>query len=128
MSAERLLIVDDSPLILRILSMILRKAGYEVETATDGDEALEKARHLQPPVIFLDAMMPRKDGYSVARELRRSPDIKRKPYIIMLTALDDRLDHEMARAAGVDEVMVKPFSPADVTERVQRVLARNRAA
>ncbi len=128
MSAEPLLVVDDSPLILRVLTMVLRKAGYNVETATDGDEALEKARRLQPPLIFLDAMMPRKDGYEVARELRRSTDMKRQPYIIMLTALDDKVDHDRARAAGVDEVMVKPFSPTQVAERVREILERARAA
>ena len=128
MSAEPLLVVDDSPLILRVLTMVLRKAGYTVETATDGDEALEKARQLQPPLIFLDAMMPHKDGYQVARELRHSTEMKRQPYIIMLTALDDKLDHDRARAAGVDEVMVKPFSPTEVAERVRQILQRSRAA
>lgn len=128
MSAERLLVVDDSPLILRVLTMILTKAGYAVETATNGEEALEKARRLQPPLIFLDAMMPKKDGYQVARELRESRELARQPYIIMLTALDTPVEHDMARAAGVDEVMVKPFSPAQVTERVSRVLGREQAA
>ncbi len=128
MSAETLLVVDDSPLIVRILSMVLKKAGYNVETASDGEEAIEKAIAVQPSIIFLDAMMPKKDGYEVARELRRNPRLKRQPYIVMLTALDQRWDRERARAEGVDEVMTKPFTPAQVTERVRAILQRERAA
>lgn len=128
MRPETLLVVDDSPLIVRILSMILRKAGYNVETAGDGEEAIQKAIEVQPAIIFLDAMMPKKDGYEVARELRRNPHLKHQPYIIMLTALDQPQDRERAKAEGVDEVMTKPFTPAQVTERIQTILRERRAA
>ncbi len=122
MEENTLLVVDDSPLIQRILSMILRKAGFNVVTASDGEEALEKARKVRPRVIFLDAMMPKKDGYQVAQELRASTEIPEQPYIIMLTALEQPGEKERARAIGVNEVMTKPFSPEEIVDRVKKVV------
>ncbi len=128
MEGNTLLIVDDSPLIQRILSMVLRKAGFNVVVASDGVEALEKVKEVRPRVIFLDAMMPQKDGYQVAQELRANPEIKEQPYIIMLTALEQPGEQERARALGVDEVMAKPFSPEEIIEKAKNALYARKVA
>ncbi len=117
-----ILVVDDSPLIQRMLSLVLQKAGYRVETAQDGEEALAKVRSLHPSLIFLDVMMPKKDGYQVAEEIRSDDSLPRQPYIIMLSALDDKVDQGRARALGVDEFVPKPFSPTDILQRVRSVM------
>ncbi len=121
MQKPTILVVDDSPLILRILSTILQKAGYQVVTAQDGEEAIEKVRDVRPALIFLDVMMPKKSGYEVAREIRTQNGMP-QPRIIMLTALDHDVDVEWARRMGVDEFMPKPFNPSQITQRVEALL------
>ena len=90
MNENLILVVDDSPVILRMLSLTLKKEGYPIATAVNGEEALEQIRKLQPALVFLDAMMPKKDGYQVSQEVRADATLKRQPYIIMLTARKPR--------------------------------------
>jgi len=77
--------VDDEPHLVRSLSFILSKEGYEVVSAVNGEEALQKIRESKPDLMFLDVMMPKKNGYEVCQEIRSSPELK-DIYIIMLTA------------------------------------------
>ncbi len=121
MQKPTILVVDDSPLILRILSTILQKSGYSVVTAQDGEEALHKVQDVHPALIFLDVMMPKKSGYEVAQAIRSRNDVP-QPYIIMLTALDHDVDVEQARRVGVDEFMPKPFNPSQIAQRVADLL------
>jgi len=119
--AKKILIVDDAPFILRSLAFILKKHGYKVITATDGEEALAKIREERPDLIFLDVMMPKKDGYEVCQEVRDSPEMG-NPHIIMLTARGQEADQERGLRLGADEFMTKPFSPSKIIERVKAVL------
>ncbi len=119
--AKKILVVDNEPFIVRSLTFVLKKQGYETVTATDGEEALAKIREERPDLVFLDVMMPKRDGYEVCRQVRASPEMG-NPYIIMLTARGQEADKERGLRLGVDEFMTKPFSPSKVIERAKAVL------
>ena len=123
MSNEKILVVDDEPFILRTLTFVLRKEGYDIATAVNGEEAMAQIRALKPPLVFVDAMMPKKDGYQVSQEVRADPSVEHQPYIIMLTARGQEADREKAERVGIDEFMTKPFSPSKVVARVREILA-----
>lgn len=115
-----ILIADDEPYVLRSLSFVLRKAGYNVETARDGQEALEKIKECRPKVLFLDIMMPKKNGYEVCAELKANPDLN-DIHVIMLSAKGQTSDRQIGMQAGADEYMTKPFSPRQVITRVKEI-------
>ena len=119
--AKKILVVDDAPFIVRSLTFVLKKQGYKTITATDGEEALTKIREEKPDLVFLDVMMPKRDGYEVCQEVRASPEMG-DPYIIMLTARGQETDKERGLRLGANEFMTKPFSPSKVIERVKAVL------
>src|SRR5437870_33598 len=83
--AGPILVIDDEPYILRALSYLLIREGYQVETAADGVDGLARIRELRPPLVFLDIMMPRLNGYEVCQEIKRDPDLA-GTYVIMLSA------------------------------------------
>jgi two-component system response regulator VicR len=116
----RILIVDDEPPIVDVLEYNLKRAGYEVVVARDGEEALLKARREQPDLIVLDLMLPRLDGLEVCRALRRERDVP----IIMLTARDAEIDRVVGLELGADDYVVKPFSVRELMARIKNVLRR----
>jgi two-component system response regulator VicR len=116
----RILVVDDEPPIVDLLSYNLRRANYEVISAQDGEEALAKARQEAPDLIILDLMLPRVDGLEVCRALRRERDVP----IIMLTARDSEVDRVVGLELGADDYVVKPFSVRELMARVKNVLRR----
>ena len=118
--SARILVVDDEPPIVDMLSYNLERANYEVITARDGEEALVKARQEQPDLIILDLMLPRLDGLEVCRALRRERDVP----IIMLTARDSEVDRVVGLELGADDYVVKPFSVRELMARVGSVLRR----
>jgi two-component system response regulator VicR len=118
--SARILVVDDEPPIVDMLSYNLQRANYEVITARDGEEALVKARQEQPDLIILDLMLPRLDGLEVCRALRRERDVP----IIMLTARDSEVDRVVGLELGADDYVVKPFSVRELMARVRSVLRR----
>lgn len=118
--SARILVVDDEPPIVEVLSYNLRRANYEVLIARDGEEALDKARREQPDLIILDLMLPLLDGLEVCRTLRRERDVP----IIMLTARDDEVDRVVGLELGADDYVVKPFSVRELMARVKSVLRR----
>ncbi|MGE4413395.1 MAG: response regulator transcription factor [Candidatus Caldatribacteriota bacterium] len=118
---RRILIADDEPYILRSLSFVLQKEGFEVETACDGEEALEKVRQFKPKILFLDIMMPLEDGYEVCEELRSDPDTK-DIYVIMLTAKGQIIDKKRGLEVGADEYITKPFSPREIVDKVKGII------
>ena len=122
-AAERIVIADDSRTAVTVLAFALTKAGYEVVTATDGVEALERIRETLPRLVILDGMMPRKDGFTVAAEVRADRSIDPQPHIIMVTAEGRDDDRERAVGAGVDDFLTKPFSPSQLIERVRAAFA-----
>ncbi len=122
MVTGKIIVVDDNPAMVRMLTFMLNKRGYETIVAVDGEEALTKIRELKPRLVFLDVMMPKKDGYQVCWEIRNDPTFTHQPYIIMLTARGLAADRKKAEAVGIDEFMTKPFSPSQVEARVQDIL------
>jgi DNA-binding response OmpR family regulator len=116
----KILVVDDEPPIIDVLSYNLRRANYEVVVARDGEQALTQARREQPDLIILDLMLPRLDGLEVCRTLRRECDVP----IIMLTALDAEVDRVVGLELGADDYVVKPFSVRELMARVKNVLRR----
>ena len=120
---RKVLIADDEPDILEILKYNLVNEGYEVITAKDGDEALEKARRNQPDLIILDIMMPKKTGVEVCEILRKQPAFK-DTLIIFLTAINDEGTQIRGLETGADDYISKPISPRVFVSRVNALFRR----
>lgn len=116
-----ILLVDDEPYIIRSLSFVLEREGYWVETARNGEEALQKIRSLRPCLVFLDVMMPVKNGYQVCAEVREDPEIA-DTHIIMLSAKGQQVDRERGLLGGTDEYITKPFSPREIIALVRSIV------
>jgi two-component system alkaline phosphatase synthesis response regulator PhoP len=106
----KILIADDEPDIVEIIRYNLTKEGYEIVTATNGDDAIQKAKLSQPDLIILDIMMPRKNGVEVCEILRAQPAFK-DTVIVFLTALSDESSHVKGLETGADDYISKPVSP-----------------
>ncbi|HRO71979.1 MAG TPA: response regulator transcription factor, partial [Chitinophagaceae bacterium] len=119
----KVLIADDEPDILEILKYNLVVEGYEVITAKDGDEALEKARRTQPDLVVLDVMMPRKTGVEVCQIMRAQPMFK-DTLIIFLTAVNDESSQIRGLETGADDYISKPISPKVFISRVNALFRR----
>jgi two-component system, OmpR family, response regulator RpaB len=115
-----ILVVDDEASIRRILETRLTMVGYTVATACDGEEALECFAAVEPDLVVLDVMMPRRDGYGVLQELRKTSDVP----IVMLTALSEVKDRILGLELGADDYLMKPFSPKELEARIRCVLRR----
>jgi two-component system alkaline phosphatase synthesis response regulator PhoP len=121
--ARKVLIADDEPDILEILKYNLSKEGYQVITAKDGDEALEKAKLTQPDLVVLDIMMPKKTGVEVCEIMRTQPIFK-DTLIIFLTALNDESTQIKGLETGADDYVSKPISPKVFLSRVNALFRR----
>lgn len=121
--ATRVLVADDDRDIRDLVAFKLGQAGFDVDVAEDGATALERTRAGRPALVVLDVMMPGLSGMDVARQLRADADTAQTP-IILLTARAQEADVEAGFAVGVDDYVVKPFSPRELLSRVQAVLAR----
>lgn len=119
----RILIADDEPDILEIISYNLGKEGYEIHTAKDGNEAIEKAKIINPDLIILDVMMPKKTGMEVCQILRTQP-LFQTTLIIFLTALSDEASQIKGLEYGADDYVNKPISPKVLTSRVNALFRR----
>ena len=117
----RIVVADDSRMILELVELSLKREGYEPVLANDGAEALAAIREHEPELVILDGMMPNGDGYEVCRTLRAEQG-DRVPHVILLTAADRPADRERALAAGADELMSKPFSTRALRDRVRELL------
>jgi pilus assembly protein CpaE len=124
--SSRILAVDDSPLILKLIAGVLSPAGYEVHTASSGTEALAQVGEIQPELIILDVTMPGMNGYELCRTLRQMPVAANLP-IIMLTSLDSLENKIKGFEAGADDYMLKPFQAAELRARVEALLLRSSA-
>ena len=118
----KILVVDDEPNILLSLEFLMKHAGFEVRTATDGDAALAAVATEVPDLILLDVMMPRRDGYEVCQAVRENPACARVK-IIMLTAKGREIEREKGMALGADDYIVKPFATQELLGRVRELLA-----
>ncbi len=121
--AKKVLVVDDEPDIREIIQYNLHHEGYEVATASDGDEGLQKVKDLKPDLIILDVMMPRKNGMEVCRILR-AQESYRNTLIIFLTALNDELSHVKGLEYGADDFISKPVSPKVLVSKVNSLFRR----
>lgn len=121
MNEKRILVVDDEPYVIRSLTFVLKKEGYDVSSAADGEETMVKIRESKPDLMFLDVMMPKKNGYQVCQEIKSDPELS-DIYIIMLTAKGQEADREKGLSLGANEFITKPFSPAKVVKRVRGLL------
>jgi DNA-binding response OmpR family regulator len=120
--ADKILVVDDEPNIVLSLEFLMKQAGYQVRTASDGELALEAVAADCPDLVLLDVMMPRKDGYEVCQTIRANPNWQHVK-IIMLTAKGREIEREKGMALGADDYVTKPFATRDVVEKVQELLA-----
>ncbi|WP_404406479.1 response regulator YycF [Jeotgalibacillus malaysiensis] len=120
---KKILVVDDEKPIADILQFNLKKEGYEVHCAYDGDEALEKVEEIKPDLILLDIMLPGRDGMEVCREVRKNYEMP----IIMLTAKDSEIDKVLGLELGADDYVTKPFSTRELVARVKANMRRHQA-
>lgn len=127
MDKRKVLIADDEPDIVEILRYNLEKEGYEVVTAKNGDEALDKARQAQPQLIVLDMMMPKKSGMEVCEILRAQPQYK-DVLIMFLTALSDEATQIKGFGTGADDYVSKPVSPSVFVSKVNALFRRLKPA
>jgi DNA-binding response OmpR family regulator len=118
---ELILLVDDEPSIVQLARMYLERDGFRIESASDGEAALEKAMRLQPALVVLDVMLPKLDGFEVCRRLRASQDTLA---ILMLTARDEDIDKILGLELGADDYLTKPFNPRELVARVKAILRR----
>ena len=121
------LIVDDEPNIVLSLQFLMKKNGFEVRTAKDGEEAMAEISRAAPDLVLLDVMMPKIDGFSICKQIRANPEWK-DMRIIMLTARGRDVEREKGLALGADDYITKPFSTKDAIARVEAVLGRPRKA
>ena len=122
-NGEMVLVADDEPNIVELVSLYLTRHGYRVATAADGDEALRKARDLRPALLILDIMMPGPDGLQICRTLAHPGGVP----IILLTARTSDVDKIAGLRLGADDYVTKPFNPEELVARVEAVLRRAHA-
>jgi DNA-binding response OmpR family regulator len=118
---NKVLLVDDEPNILLSLEFLMKRAGYEVETAADGDAALESIAAAPPDLVLLDVNMPKRDGFDVCQAVRANTDWD-SVRIIMLTAKGRDVEREKGIALGADDYITKPFATQEVIDRVNAIL------
>ena len=124
MSDCQILIADDEPFVLKALTFVFRKEGFSVETAVNGEEALEKIKELRPKVVFMDVMMPKKNGFNVCSEIKSDPELK-DTFIILLTAKGQEDDLMTGYSKGADDYIIKPFSIRPVVEKIKGLFERS---
>jgi phosphate regulon transcriptional regulator PhoB len=125
--ASRVLIVEDERDIRDLVLFHLEREGFQVSSASSGEEALRQVRHASPDLVLLDLMLPAMGGLEVCRKLRQDPATVALP-IVMLTAKGDEVDRVLGLELGADDYIVKPFSPKELLARVRAVLRRAKPA
>ncbi|MBJ6725137.1 response regulator [Geomesophilobacter sediminis] len=118
---NRLLLADDSITIRKVVGIIFADEEYELTVVDNGDAALEKARELRPDVMLVDALMPGKSGYEVCQEVRRDPQLKETPILLLVGAFEPH-DEEKTAASGADQTITKPFESQQLIDRVHELL------
>src|SRR5262247_374425 len=123
MAGERVLVIDDSPTITKVVQLVLTKAGYEVQTAVDGEQGLAAVRAQRPELILLDFVMPRMNGYQFCRELTADAKLKDIP-VILMSAKGDQVGERFVKVMGIVDYITKPFSPEAITAVVQHTVGK----
>jgi len=122
MAGRKILVVEDSPTQLKLTVEALGGQGYEILTATDGKEALEKVLSEKPELVLLDVVMPVMDGFQVCRKMKASPEMKHIP-VIMLTSKNQKADEFWGKKQGADLYLTKPFDKLQLQYAVEKSLA-----
>lgn len=120
-AGKRILIADDEPNIVISLDFLLRRNGYQVVTAADGDEALQQIDEFRPDLVLLDIMLPLKNGFEVCQRIRENPDW-RNTRIVMLTAKGREVEIAKGLALGADVYITKPFATKELLANIERLL------
>ncbi len=118
--ARTVLVVDDEPMLRSLLSRLLRMEGFEVVEAADGQAALDAVASQRPDLVLLDVMLPARDGLDVLGDLRQTSDVP----VILVSALGEEADRVLGLKMGADDYVVKPFSAAELSARIESVLRR----
>lgn len=125
MAGERILSIDDSPTVQRLIDMILSSQGYQVILASDGEEGIAKAKSEKPSVILVDFVMPRMNGFQVCKILKDDPEFKNTP-IILVTSKGDKVGSKFVDVLGITEYFTKPFQPEELLAKIREVIDKNR--
>jgi DNA-binding response OmpR family regulator len=123
MAGERVLVIDDSPTITKVVQLVLTKAGYDVQTAPDGEAGLAAVRAERPDMILLDFVMPRMNGYQFCRELNADAKLRDIP-VVLMSAKGDQVGERFVKVMGIVDYITKPFSPEAITAVVQHTLGK----
>ena len=122
MSSAKILVVDDSPTELKMICAPILAQGYQVVTASDGEEGLKKAASENPALAVLDVVMPKKNGYQVCRAIKTTDALKHIK-VILCTTKNQESDKFWGQKQGADAYVTKPFDPADLVETIERLLS-----
>jgi DNA-binding response OmpR family regulator len=125
--AKKILIIEDDPAISRLVDYTLRHEGYEIITASNGLEGINKAHKEAPDVIVLDVMLPGMDGFEVCHRLRAEPDTA-SVLILMFSAKAQEIDKNTGLTVGADDYLPKPAAPAEIVRRISILLAKKTGA
>jgi len=123
MAGELVLVIDDSPTITKVVQLVLTKAGFQVETAPDGEAGLASVRERRPDLILLDFVMPRMNGYQFCRELVADPTLRDIP-VVLMSAKGDQVGERFVKVMGIVDYITKPFSPEAITAVVQHTIGK----
>jgi CheY-like chemotaxis protein len=122
-AGETVLVIDDSPTILRVVQLVLTKAGFTVNTAADGEEGIARAHAERPDLILLDFVMPKMNGYQVCRAIAESPELKNVP-VVLMSAKGDQVGERFVKVMGIVDYITKPFSPEAIIAVVQHTIQK----
>ena len=116
--AKKILVVDDEPDLLRVATFRLKKAGYEVFFAVDGQQALDSTKEYKPDLILLDLLLPDISGEEVCKRIKADVELERIP-VIIFTAITDKID-EKSKSCGADDYLIKPFAIEELLGKIKR--------
>ena len=125
MAGEKILDIDDSPTVQRLIEMILSSQGYQVVLASDGEEGVAKARSERPAVILVDFVMPKMNGFQVCKTLKEDPSFKDTP-IILVTSKGDKVGSKFVDTLGITEYFTKPFQPEELLAKIREVIDKRK--
>ena len=133
LGGEKILVADDDPEMLKVITLVLESRGYQVSTAQDGEEALAKIKEERPDLLILDLLMPRMDGFEVCKQLNQQPESGgNKIPILILSAVREtssrrRYELETKRSPNIEDYVEKPISPPLLLQRVEKVLMKSKS-
>jgi DNA-binding response OmpR family regulator len=127
MAGEKILDIDDSPTVQRLIEMILSSQGYQVVLASDGEEGIAKARSERPAVILVDFVMPKMNGFQVCKTLKEDPEFSNTP-MILVTSKGDKVGSKFVDVLGITEYFTKPFQPEELLAKIREVIDKQQTA